>query len=87
MATAQEEIATSVRISLARINRKDSWLAAQLEVSPSWLSRRMNGTVNFDTEDIDRVVRIFEYSDFVEWLSSIAMQTEAGVRASDEFAA
>jgi len=55
MQDSQSAATKAIRLHLAAINKKQTWLAAQLGVSAFWISRRMSGAVNFDLEDLDRI--------------------------------
>lgn len=51
----QSLVARAVAVQLARKDMTRGALAEALGVGPMWVSSRMNGSVNFDTVDIDRI--------------------------------
>ena len=53
--TTQEAVARAVAVRLARLGKKQKWLAAQVGMSESSLSNRLTGRVALDTEDIDQI--------------------------------
>ena len=55
MQDSQTAATKAIRLHLAALNKKQTWLAGELGVSPFWVSRRMSGAVNFDVEDLDRI--------------------------------
>lgn len=57
MQDSQTAATKAIRLHLAAINKKQTWLAVELGVSPFWLSRRMSGEVNFDLDGLDRIAR------------------------------
>ena len=46
-----------IRMHLASRRLSQSWLADELGETPHWLSRRMSGKVNFNTQELDRVAK------------------------------
>lgn len=58
MARTQHRAEQAIRLILAAHNKSQAWLAQQLGESPFWVARRLNGVVNFDVEDLDRVARV-----------------------------
>lgn len=59
MQSTQHTAAMGIRLQLAAIDKRQTWLAQQLGESPFWVSRRMSGVKNFDVEDLDRIAAVF----------------------------
>lgn len=56
----REQVAAEVRSQLARRRVSGRALAAALGESPTWVSRRLNGQVPFDTDDLERVAEALD---------------------------
>lgn len=59
MASSQTSAEQAIRLTLAAHNKSQAWLAEQIGESVFWVTRRLNGAVNFDLEDLDRVADVF----------------------------
>lgn len=59
MQSTQDAAAKAIRLLLAARDRRQTWLAKELGVSPFWLSRRMLGEITFDVDDLDRISTVF----------------------------
>lgn len=60
--SSQAAAEKAIRLLLAARKRNQSWLAAQLHVTPFWVSRRMSGPLAFDMNDLDRIAEVFGLS-------------------------
>lgn len=59
MQSSQVAAETAIRLHLAARKRSQRWLAAELGVSPFWVSRRMSGSKTFDVDELDRIAAVF----------------------------
>ena len=59
MQSSQISAEQAIRLILAAHNKSQAWLAKQVSESPFWVTRRLNGIVNFDLEDLDRIADVF----------------------------
>lgn len=59
---ARDEVAASVRAHLAVRRISDSALARGIGMSQSKVSRRTNGDIAFDTDDLGRIARFLDVS-------------------------
>lgn len=59
MQSSQITAEQAIRLILAAHKKSQSWLADQVNESPFWVTRRLNGIVNFDLEDLDRIAAVF----------------------------
>lgn len=55
-----EYVAAEVRAELGRQGHDNTWLAAKLEVSDMWVSRRLRGVTEFSADDVIRVARALD---------------------------
>lgn len=53
------DISKSIRIALARDNRKQIWLAEQMDVSPAYAGRLVNGTASPGSRTIEKLAAVF----------------------------
>jgi transcriptional regulator with XRE-family HTH domain len=60
MQSSQEAAVKAIRLHLAARNKRQTWLALELGVSPFWLSRRMSGEKTFDVDELDRIAAVFD---------------------------
>jgi len=60
MQSSQSTAELSIRLKLAEINKSQTWLAAQIGVSPFYISRRMKGVQKFTVDDLDAIARVFK---------------------------
>lgn len=82
MQSSQISAEQAIRLILAAHNKSQAWLANELKESPFWVTRRLNGVVNFDLEDLDRIAAIFSTDvpgllGFAESLPQIAVARKA----------
>lgn len=52
---ATDYVAAEVRAELGRQGRDQTWLAAQLDVSVMWISRRLRGLTEISVDDLVRI--------------------------------
>ena len=52
---AKKEISTSEQVEILLDGRTQRWLAMEIKMPETDLSKRMNGIVNFTQEEIDRI--------------------------------
>lgn len=71
MASANEDVATRVRVNLAIINQPQAWLARQLGWSEQRLSQRMAGNTSFAFSDVVAIAAVFKVT-VPEFLSAVA---------------
>ncbi len=62
--TQRKAVADEVRACMARRRLTQTDLAAALERSQPYVSRRLSGDVAFDTDDLYRLAHLFEMSVF-----------------------
>jgi len=56
--TYNDRVAAEVRAEMGRQKLSQMGLAAALGASQAWLSRRLNGTVAFATDELERVAEV-----------------------------
>lgn len=70
-------VARAVAVQLARKDMTRAALAEALGVGPMWVSSRMNGSVNFDTVDIDRIAEVLGLASGFALLALAQMEATA----------
>jgi len=72
MTSANEDVATRVRVNLALRNEPQAWLALQLGWTEARLSARMVGKTSFAFSDVVAIARAFGLST-TEFLTGVAV--------------
>lgn len=62
MATANEDVATRIRVNLALRNQPQAWLARELGWTEARLSSRMVGNTSFAFTDVVAIAAVFGLS-------------------------
>lgn len=84
MQSTQHNAAMGIRLQLAALNKRQTWLAQQLGESPFWVSRRMSGVKNFDVDDLDRIAAVFGMTLEALLASAKALTSDDEAKAGDE---
>lgn len=59
MARTQHRAEQAIRLILAAHNKSQAWLAKEVDESPFWVTRRLNGIVTLSLDDLDRIAAVF----------------------------
>lgn len=64
MSDIQTSISKAVAVLLARAGKSQAKLAAEMGMTPAWISNRMVGRVRWDTDDISVLATAFDMNEF-----------------------